>query len=121
MKNNKYNEYIKHTDAVAPRHGKTWWELDNVYNFYSELRFSAFQMRCRVGVRDGDMPKEGCEALWQSAEDLEIHFCEKMDERRDELNADRDCIVPINDRQLLAFELEECCFHYPQRKEMNYE
>ena len=116
MKNPKYNEYLKHTHSVAPRNGKMWWELDNVYNHYSELRHSAFRMKCMISSTYGNMPKEGREALWQSAEDLEIHFCEKMDDRRDELNADRDCIVPINDRKLLAFELEECGYIHNERK-----
>jgi hypothetical protein len=109
MKNNKYNEYIKHTNTVAPRNGKLWWELDNVYNYYSELRHSAFQMKCRLSTgATNDFPKDGCESLFQSAEDLQIHFEEMMRERRTELNADRDCIVPISDRQLLQLQLEEC-------------
>ena len=113
MKNKKYNEYLRQVHEVAPRlDGKLWWELDNVYNYYSELRHSAFQMKCRVGIRDGNMPKDGCEALWQSADDLQIHFEEMLLERRTELNADRDCIVPISDCKLLELQLqlqlEEC-------------
>ena len=107
MKNKRYDEYMKQVAKIAPRLSKPWWELDNVYNCYSELRFSAFQMKCRFGKMDGDIPRFGCVALWKSAEDLEIHFQEKIDERRDELNADRDCIHPISDCKLLQLQLEE--------------
>ena len=110
MKNKKYNEYLRQVHEVAPRlDGKSWWELDNVYNHYSEIRYSAFRMRCRLSTGGtSSFPKDGCEALWQGAEDLEIHFRKMMDERRDELNADRDCIVPISDCKLLQIQLEEC-------------
>ena len=108
IKNSRFNDYMKHTNAIAPRCMLAWWELDNVYNYYSELRYSAFQMKCRVGIRDGSMPKDGCEALWNGAEDLEFHWREQMDKRRDELNADRDCIIPISDCKLLQLQLEEC-------------
>lgn len=73
-------------------------------------------MKCMLGVCDGSMPKEGCESLWQNAQDLQYHFEEKIFERRNELIANRDCIVRISDRQLLAFELEECGYIHNERK-----
>ena len=108
MKNKKYNEYLRQVHEVAPRlDGKLWWELDNLYNYYSELRHSAFQMKCRVGLNDGSIAKDGQEALWQGAEDLKIHFRNMMDDRRAELTADRECIVPMSDRKLVQLQLEE--------------
>jgi len=100
---------MKHTNAIAPRCMLAWWELDNVYNFYSELRQLAFQMKIRLSTGGtNSSPKEGCEALWNGAEDLECHWLEQMYKRRDELNADRDCIIPISDCKLLQLQLEEC-------------
>ena len=107
MKNKSFDEYMKQTSKIAPRLMKSWWELDSLYNLYSELMKSAFQMKCRFGKMDGDIPRFGCVALWKSAEDLEIHFREKMDERREELNADRDCISPMSPHDLLQLQLED--------------
>jgi hypothetical protein len=109
MKFMKYQTYLSSTSKDYPKLNITWYGLDNVYLHLSDLMKSARDMMFRLSSNEnGSCPLDGCEELWQSAEDLQIHFEEKMDERLEVLIADRDKIVPISRIRLKALEVEDC-------------
>ena len=100
---NKYNEYIKHANNVAPNTGLVWYELDNVYNQYSDLKHSANRMMHRLQRHEySDSPEDQeLQELWKNALALEKKFTKMMKSRLEELRADRELIVPIHDHKLI--------------------
>jgi len=109
MKFMKYQQYMTSVSKDYPKLRTPWYELDNVYLHFLDLSKSAMNMMHQLSSNEnGSYPLDGCEELWQSADDLYLHFCTLLDERREVLNADRDEIVPSSPIRLKTLEVEDC-------------